>query len=229
MVAYFPDIEEDLEEAAEDEEEGEYEEWLRQNQTFDSINENYDNEPSIPAAYDGDFSDYSALELSKNEVESLKELHALSKENGCEYAQILYEDKCTEIFTSNEYNCVEVSAWKDKINIDGLTIFHSHTNKTPLSGGDFSQFCDTRVNKIGNIAANGDTYVVEIGDGYRPTKDEFIEVLKEIVAEVDQDIAKMYYEQGLTIGETNYMAIKEQGYRIARAFGWTYMGGRIDE
>jgi len=32
-----------------------------------------------------------------------------------------------------------------------------------------------------------------------------------------------------SLEERNYMAIKEQAYRIARNYGWTIEGGRMDE
>lgn len=228
MIAYFPDIEKDLEEEVEEEEEGEYEEWLEQKQS-DKIGEEDDNEPSIPAAYDGDFSDYSELEISENEIQSLKELRALAKENNYEYARIFYGDTCTETFTSSKYGSVEVSAWKERIASDGLKIYHSHTNVTPLSEQDFIQMIDTAVEQIGCISRNGDIYVVKIGDGIRPTKEEFETTVKEIRDEVNQEIYYRAYSENWTYGETNYMAIKEEGYRIARAFKWTYMGGRINE
>ena len=227
MVAYFPETDESTSE--EDESEQDYEDWLEEKQVIENINEE-DDEPSIPAAYDGDFSDYSELELSEQEVQSLKELNYLAKENQYEYAQIFYNGgACTETFTSSQYDCVDLSAQKNRINSNDLKIYHSHTNATPLSAQDFRQLVNPSVEQVGVIARNGDVYVAKIGDGYRPSKEEFDETAENIKYEVDNEFYWVAIENQWTAGEAKYMAIKEQGYRIARAFKWTYMGGRINE
>lgn len=185
---------------------------------------------AIPAEYDGDFSDYNELDLEPEEEQAFKELHKLTERNDCEYAVIFYDDTSTEIITSNEYDHVYVKGLKDSItNAHGLKIYHSHTNVTPLSQADLRQLCNMNVATVGCIALNGDTYVVSIGYGWRPTEEEYSTITNSIRQEVDREISERALDEGWSFEEARYMAVKEQCYRIIRAFDWECKGGRIDE
>ena len=67
-----------------------------------------------------------------------------------------------------------------------------------------------------------------VGYGYRPSEDEFEEVLAEIGRTVDADMLDDPDFFSWSPEELTYMAIREQAYRICRYFEWTLEGGRID-
>ena len=67
-----------------------------------------------------------------------------------------------------------------------------------------------------------------IGDGEKPSIEVFDSVVVDIAREVNRDIMSDPDFFNWSISERNFMAIREQAYRISREFGWTLEGGRID-
>lgn len=67
-----------------------------------------------------------------------------------------------------------------------------------------------------------------VGDGEMPSLDVFDSVVTDIANTVNRDLIQDPNFFEWSIEERNYMAIREQAYRIAREFGWTLEGGRID-
>lgn len=83
--------------------------------------------------------------------------------------------------------------------------------------------------KIGVIGYNGDAYFAYVGSGWKPTADEFSQDLMRIATEADEAVMSNPDFFSWDYDERIYMAVKEQAYLIARNYGWTIEGGRIDE
>jgi proteasome lid subunit RPN8/RPN11 len=106
-----------------------------------------------------------------------------------------------------------------------LSLYHSHTNETPLSAPDLAYLVKPNVDCIAVRAINGDTFVARVGAGYRPSKEEFEEVEDQIRRDVDISLLDDPEFHNWSLPERNYMAIREETYRLARHFGWTLEGG----
>lgn len=184
---------------------------------------------AIPESLAGNFDDFSPLSISNDDIGILKELANLSTDKNYEYGEILYPGGHTEPFTSEKYDKVAIPL--DTVDGNGLRLYHSHTNITPLSSDDFGFLCNERVDEIACIANNKDVFVARIGDGWRPTEEEYLETLTQIRTEVDSDILLNPEGYGLNYDsspqERNYVGIREQAYRIARAFGWQLEAGNV--
>lgn len=179
---------------------------------------------SIPEEYDGNFDDFEPLTLSESEEAALRELHRLSVDKNVEYGQLIVNGETGTPFTSGEQGAVRIPA--EELTA-GTTILHSHTNVTPFSSKDFHFLLDPRVDKIGVIAYNNDVYMCSVGNGQRPTKDEFLKVLDEISHRVDKEVISSDGFQNRTEQERKYLVIREQAYQIARHFKWQMEGGRL--
>ena len=178
-----------------------------------------------PTEYDGNFSDYQELSLSAIEEQTFKSLRSASDNSGFEYGAVIETGKASEIFTSNNDNAVQIDISKFG---SGLTVLHSHTNATPFSAQDFRYLLNEQVSKIGVIGSNGDTYTCYIGYGDKPSLSEFNAVSDALAQEANITIMNEPNFFDWTIEERNYMAIREQAYRIANHFGWTMEGGKFD-
>ena len=181
---------------------------------------------SPPKEYDGVFDDFEELNLAKEEKTALVQLQSLANSDGNEHGTVIANGKITAYVSSGLPDAVKISV--DGLG-DGLTVLHSHTNATPPSATDFRRLLDRRIEKIGVIGYNGDVFMAYIGDGIVPEINEFDDVVKSIANEVNMSMIDDPNFYDWTIPEKNYMAIREQAYRIARHFEWTLEGGRIDE
>lgn len=188
-----------------------------------------DDYTAIPKSLVGNFDDFSPLSISNDDIGSLNELNNLAIENNYEYGEILFPGGHTEPFTSEMSGRVAMPL--NDIDGNGLRLYHSHTNVTPLSSEDFEFLCNERVDEIANIASNKDVFVARIGDGWRPTNEEYSEAVARIESEVNMDIISNPEGYGLSFDsspqERNYVGIREQAYRIAREFGWQIEAGNI--
>jgi hypothetical protein len=185
----------------------------------------YDMQAKPPAEYDGVFEDFAELDLSKEEAETLSALWLASKESGCEYGAVIGNGVISKPVTSNLPNAVKISL-DDYEN--GLTVLHSHTNATSPSATDFQWLLDPKVDKIGVVGYNADVYMAYIGDGEVPSLEDFQMTSAVIGNVVNQEIIDHPNFFDWTFEERNYMAIREQSFRIAQHYGWTLEGGRID-
>jgi|GEM_PF-3290989 len=190
-----------------------------------------ENEVKVPKKFDGNFDDYLPLSIGKEERAVLSGLNQKARETGYEHAQIISENGKSAIFTSNDKNGVGINL--DIIDGEHLKVYHSHTNLTPLSKKDFRFLCDERVEEIGNVASNGDAFIARIGNGYRPSIEEFESVINDdFQAMINGEIASDPERFGLSFDsspeEYTYVAIREQAFQIAASFGWEYEGGRIE-
>lgn len=178
-----------------------------------------------PAEYDGDFNDFQPLNISKTEADTFRSLRDSANKNGFEYGAVIENGKTGNIVTSSLPGAVKISLDGHG---NGLTVLHSHTNATPFSAKDFEWLLDSKVDKIGVIGYNGDAYVCYIGYGERPSIEEFLSAKRMLETEANNTVVELPGFFDWTIEERNYMAIREQAYRIAQHFGWTMEGGRID-
>ena len=178
----------------------------------------------IPARYEGDFTDFEPLSLNAEETAQLNELHQKAIGTGNEYGIALTEGGFSEPFTSGLHDRVLIP--DEVLNAQHVQLYHAHTNATTVSAKDMEKLTRPNVDKVAVKAINGDTYAVSIGNGYRPTLDEFMEVLNEIEREVDFSIMDDPEFFDWTVEQRNYMAIREQAFRVARHFKWTLEGGR---
>ena len=186
-----------------------------------------DGEASIPKSMIGIFDDYEPLDLSEKEKKSLRGLHEKSVENRYEYGKILYTEGETEDLTSEKYDRVALPVKQTEGT--GLRVLHTHTNDTPPSSADFKPLTLEKVDRIDIMANNGDVWVIEVGDGYRPTEKELTEKLAEIKRGVIKDLSDFPGYDEWTPDERSYMVIREKMYRVSREYGWKAMGGRLDE
>jgi len=187
---------------------------------FSQIEEEVD----IPELYRNDFSDYEELTLTKQESDAFLSLYDRAGETGKENAVVFVNGQMTEIFTSDFENRVGIP--HELLENQNVKIFHNHTNCTTPSGADLEMLTYGNVSEIGVITANGDIYTVSVGDGERPSPEEFRAVADQIQKEIDT--AMMDYPEfwEWSIPQRNYMAIREKTYRIVRHFGWTIKGGK---
>ena len=183
-------------------------------------------EAAPPKEYDGVFDDFAELNLSRGENNALRELQSLSALSGYEYCIIIADGKASEPMTSESKNSVGflLDQYPGRV-----TLLHSHTNATPPSVSDLRMLLNEKVEKIGSIGYNGDCYIAYNDYGYIPSLDEFNDVVKDISKEVDRELKYDPNFYNWSFPERNYMAIREQAYRIVRYFEWTMEGGRIDE
>lgn len=178
-----------------------------------------------PKEYDGVFDDFAELNLTKSEAEALSTVWSKAKETGNEHGIVIENGVVSKLTTSGLPDAVKIPL-DDYGN--NLTIIHSHTNATPFSAADFQKLLDKKVDKIGVIGYNADAYMAYVGNGERPNPKEFAEVAESIGNSVNFELLDhpdFYY---WSVEERNYMAIREQAYRIAQHYGWTLEGGRID-
>ena len=179
----------------------------------------------VPKEYENNYDDFIPLDISHETKTHLAQLHKLAQENGFEYAQIIHDGNPGDIITSEDPNGVKVEITEE--DGFGLSLLHSHTNETPLSRKDFRYFCNDQVDYVENIAINGDIFLASVGNGWRPTLEEFDRIVSQIAKEVDFDVMQMPEYGSWSPKERNYVAIREQTYRIARYFEWDLMGGNI--
>lgn len=92
----------------------------------------------------------------------------------------------------------------------GLKVFHGHTNDTPPSTADLVTSTAEKVDIIGVISGNGDTWVVEINCGDRPTESELRTFAEEIRKELEDNLVNYPETKGMTPEEINYMLIREK-------------------
>ena len=181
---------------------------------------------SPPKEYDGVFDDFAELNLSVDEKNAFKNLQSLSASSGYEYCIVIADGKVSKPITSESKNSVEflLDEYPGRV-----TLLHSHTNATPPSVRDLRFLLNDKVEKIGSIGYNGDIYIAYNNYGTTPTTNEFDEITKKISDDVNVDLLNDPDFYNWSLPERNYMAIREQAYRIVRFFEWTMEGGRIDE
>ena len=179
----------------------------------------------IPEYLKGDYSDYLPLQISEEERKIFKKLKEMSDEDGFEHGAIIIKKGNVKYYNSNNANAVKMPTSE----IDGteLKLYHSHTNDTPQSAADFLRLLEDKVDEVGVITRNGDAFIASVGNGWIPTEEEFEEIVKRISREVDNELIMSQNFFELTPQERNYVAIREQAYRICREFEWELHGGQL--
>ena len=178
-----------------------------------------------PKEYDGVFDDFSELHLTEKENSALSDLWKASKESGVEHGVVIENGIVGKQITSNLPNAVKIPLGEYG---HGLSVLHSHTNATPPSIKDFQMLLEKKVDKIGVVCYNKDAYMAYIGNGEMPSLGDFLATTENIAKSVNYEILDHPNFFDWTVEERNYMAIREQAFRIAQQYGWTLEGGRID-
>ena len=182
---------------------------------------------SIPQYLEGDFSDFSPLSISDEEREMLRELHEMSMEDRTEHGKIILQNGNVIECHSNSPDGVQMPI--SDIDEIGIKMYHSHTNDTPQSSMDLSKLLIGKVDEVGVVTNNRDVFIARIGDGWVPTAEEFGEFVKTVAREIDSELPFMPGFNELSLEERNYIAIREQAYRICREYGWSLDGGKLDK
>lgn len=173
---------------------------------------------------DETFDDFSPLDLSKQERAALEKLQKLCQADGYESAIKIVNGEVGEVVTSGAVGWVKTGD-----NPPGTTLLHSHTNDTPFSAPDLRNLTNKNVEKIGVVSYNGDAWMAYVGDGDTPTEEEFDSVVSSIRREVDMDVCANYGAGEVSENDLQYIAIREQFFRICRHFKWTAEGGKLYE
>lgn len=170
------------------------------------------------------FDVFSPLDLSKQERTALEKLHKLCQADEYESAIKIVNGEVGEVVTSGAVGWVKTGD-----NPPGTTLLHSHTNDTPFSAPDLRHLTNKNVEKIGVVSYNGDAWMAYVGDGDTPTGEEFDSVVSSIRMEVDMDVCANYGAGEVSENDLQYIAIREQFFRICRHFKWTAEGGNLYE
>lgn len=183
-------------------------------------------EPAYPPEeYRGDYEDFSELTLDDREVEILTDLRRQSDETGWEYGRLAVNGEARQAFTSGSPNVIGIK--DEMITEPGTAIYHSHTDSSLLSRADLRKLTLPNTERVSVICANGDAFSAYIGAGYRPSAEEFDQVVKNIYRSTAQEVRELPHFYSWTPGECNYVATRETAYQIARYFGWTLEGGKL--
>lgn len=185
-----------------------------------------DEDTKQPLSVKGDFSEYSPLELEQSEIELLKQLHNFAVDTNNEYGMAIYDGGQTDYITDNKHNDVTIVFPKDAKNV---RLLHSHTDDSPLSHIDLSALVKDNISGTTNISINNDVWSVRIGNGIKPTKEEFAEISNICYDEAIRTISEHPDFYNWTVQERYYMLIRERMYRICNSFEWELSAGNIDE
>ena len=113
-----------------------------------------------------DFEGYDALTLGTEEKELLRTLRRLSDAHKVEYGAAAKDSWVSPYFTDHSPNSVHIP--KEIQSLDGVSLYHSHTNGTLLSVQDLQLLLMPQFRKITVITPNFDICAAFIGNGYIP-------------------------------------------------------------
>ena len=177
-----------------------------------------------PSDIKGIFDEFKELDLTKEVRQSLDELQKLAKRDNSEHGLAIYEGGKTEIQGQGNHSNVVIGFPKDAKNVE---LLHCHTDESPLSRTDMGRLVNPNVEKTHIIAGNGDVWSASVGNGIKPTREEF-----DNVADMCYDEARRIVEadpkyETWTPDERYYMLVREQMRGIGRAFEWDIAGGKL--
>lgn len=180
----------------------------------------------IPSLYVGNYDDFEELTLDEEERAVLKQLRTLTDDTEAEYGIAWTKEGFSKPFTSGLFGKVQIP--EEYLDEKEVSFYHAHTNDTLLSGGDFSHLTRENVSKVVVSTKNGDIFAASVGDGYRPTMEEYKEDLLQIRHDADTAVMENPDFWDWTPEQRTYMAIREQAYLIARRYGWRLEGGAME-
>lgn len=178
----------------------------------------------IPKSLEGNFDGFDDLNLTAEERKTMIELRKKADQNDVEYVKVLYTDRDSTISTSGIYGRVGYTIDVDASNVK---LYHSHTNDTLQSSEDLKKLTDIRINEVGVVTKNGDVFTVEIGDGFRPSAEEFEAAQKHIIDMATENAKNTDGFWEMSLEERNYLFIREKAFFTAREFGWRMRGGKL--
>ena len=154
-----------------------------------------------------------------------KTLRRLSDTHKVEYGVAAKDSWISPYFTDHLPNSVHIS--EEILSLDGVSLYHSHTNETILSVQDLHLLLNPRISKIAVITPDYNICVASVESGYRPEENEFTCISKQIQVEVGTELFNRLPFEEISIEERNTLAINECAYRIARHFEWKIEGGGL--
>ena len=173
------------------------------------------------------------MELSKLEKSTTNELISRTLKSNSEHGAAIIDSKGNvRYFTSDDHDHVEIPSDIAKMLDDttnNITLLHSHTNNTLPSTKDFSHLLREGVGKIVVAGVNGNTYSISIGDGDRPTLEEFEQDIVEIARDIGTNMSKFPWYDGADKQVREYMFIYEKAFQIKQRYKWNMQGGNINE
>lgn len=177
-----------------------------------------------PKELQGDFEDYMPLETSAEVRGALLELRDLAAQTNYEYGRSCSDGVWNEPHTDENHNIVKVIFDPQARHIE---LYHSHTDESPPSSVDLRAFLNEKVDRIGIASSNGDGWIIEIGGGIRPTKDEMDEAIDLCYKQAMEIIGSDPHYDGWSYEERSYMLVRERMRLIANYFEWDVYGGRL--
>ena len=85
------------------------------------------------------------------------------------------------------------------------------------------------VRRIGVLSANGDVWIIDVGQGIRPTKNELNEALDSCYNQAKNNIEMDPRFLEWSFEERMYMLIRERMRLVGNYFEWDVKGGRLHE
>ena len=180
---------------------------------------------NIPKEYMGNYVDFSELTIDGQGIGALRSLRDIADQTGFEYGVVRSAKGQSDPFTSELPDKIEIPS--EYLGQEHIELFHAHTNSTVLSSTDLSLLLRNNVDRISVITKGREVYSASIGEGWRPTIEEYKEALNIIRPDVDESL---FNEPGFfdwSEEQRFYMMVREQAVRIARYFKWTLEGGAL--
>lgn len=177
-----------------------------------------------PLSIVGDFEDFKPLDLTEEDKKILLELNRLAKLNNYEYGYATYKGGNTEPQTDEKYGDIII---RYPHGSKEIKLFHSHTDESTLSIVDLSALINPDVEKTHLMSINGDVWTASVGQGIRPTKEEFTEARWICYDGLEQAVMEHPDYSNWTYEERYYMLVRENMLRIGRYFEWDIAGGRL--
>ena len=128
--------------------------------------------------------------------------------------------------TDSKHNDVAIPYLSDAKNVE---LYHSHTDESPPSGEDLRAFAMPSIKRIGVMSGNGDAWIIDIGQGIRPTKEELDDVLKSCYYQAQENLQSDPSFFDWSFEERSYMLVRERMRLVANYFEWDVMGGVLYE
>lgn len=177
-----------------------------------------------PKELQGDFEDYLPLEPSEEVRDAMLELQRLAAKTDYEYGRSCCDGMWNTPHTDKDHNMVKVIFDPQANHVE---LYHSHTDESPPSSVDLRAFLNENVDRIGIASTNGDGWIIEIGNGIRPTKEEMDEAINLCYNQAIEIIRSDPHYDGWSYEERSYMLVRERMRLTTNYFEWDVYGGRL--
>ncbi|MDO5131436.1 MAG: hypothetical protein Q4D81_00455 [Eubacteriales bacterium] len=179
-----------------------------------------------PRSMFGDYYDYNEIDIDDEAINALRGLKAAADKTGWEYGRSRCDGVWLEPHTDNKHNDVAIPYLSDAKNVE---LYHCHTDESPPSAEDMRAFATPSIQRIGVLSCNGDGWIIDIGSGIRPTKNELDEALDLCYNQAKDNLQGDPTFWEWTYEERSYMLVRERMRLVANYFEWDVMGGVLYE